>query len=405
MSSTASPALGLETTGRVEAPDTLRRIVHGVWRFVSFFWKYSLGMLLCLNPIGSVIVVGWVYRLVQRSVFIRWWSMRPASQSEVSLVAFLESDSRTSGRLTWPNWVVKQDFLSAVTLDAGSKGWFRSIVTALPHSLWLNCRIGVQGLFNTLVLTLPACALWLFAWYDGWNNSFNKGYEQAAVGPMTGILGIIVFIAVMLYVPMAQVRQAATGRWRSFFQFRVVWSVVRQRWLACLFLAGLYSVLSLPVTILKTAPSFFPQMIPDLHAWSDQQVLAYLWQYFFWATAFVFPAYVVLRLAAARIYAGGLLRAVHQGTLPVDELTKDEREILRRLDLLEMEPTEPRPAWRKVLGWAGSRTGRVVATVAALVVWFSFVAQIFIAEFLCFHPWVGWLNQPLVQAPFFNYIP
>ena len=80
--------------------------------------------------------------------------------------------------------------------------------------------------------------------------------------------------------------------------------------------------------------------------------------------------------------------------------TDDERSILRRADLLEVKPDQPRPAWLKVLGWAGTRTGRVAAAVL-----FSFVAQIFVAEFLCFHPWIGWLNQPMVQAPFFSYMP
>ena len=44
--------------------------------------------------------------------------------------------------------------------------------------------------------------------------------------------------------------------------------------------------------------------------------------------------------------------------------------------------------------------------VAALaLVWFAFVAQIFVSEFLNYHPGVGWLNQPTAQAPWFHYIP
>ena len=78
-------------------------------------------------------------------------------------------------------------------------------------SFVLNVKLGVGAIFNTWVLTLPACGLWLFAWYDGWNNSFTKGYEQAGVGPGTELLGVGLFIAAMLYVPMAQ---GASGRHR-----------------------------------------------------------------------------------------------------------------------------------------------------------------------------------------------
>ena len=43
---------------------------------------------------------------------------------------------------------------------------------------------------NTWVLTLVPSLLMLFSWEAGWDNSFNKGYEQAAIGPTTGTLGI-----------------------------------------------------------------------------------------------------------------------------------------------------------------------------------------------------------------------
>jgi hypothetical protein len=52
-------------------------------------------------------------------------------------------------------------------------------------------------------------------------------------------------------------------------------------------------------------------------------------------------------------------------------------------------------------GWA-LRTAGIAATA---FVWFTFVAQIFISEFLNYHPGIGWLNQPLVQLPWFHYVP
>ena len=256
------------------------------------------------------------------------------------------------------------------------------------------------------MLTLPGCVLWLFAWYDGWNNSFNKGYEQAAVGPLTGVLGIILFILAMFYVPMAQARQAATGQWRSFYHFKLVWTLIRRRWLACLGLAVLFSLLSIPVTILKTMPAFFPQMNDGrLLMMSDAEALQLLKTYFFWAGLVVFPSYVFLRLKAARIYAGSVVSALQSGVIGEDALGELEWQALHRLELLRVHPAPARHVFVRAITWVGTRAGRVTIALATFLVWFTFVAQIFISEFLNYHPVIGWLNQALVQLPWFQYIP
>ncbi len=46
-----------------------------------------------------------------------------------------------------------------------------------------------------------------------------------------------------------------------------------------------------------------------------------------------------------------------------------------------------------------------MATVLLALVWFAFVAQIYASEFMNYHPGIGFLNQPLVQLPWFRYIP
>jgi hypothetical protein len=43
--------------------------------------------------------------------------------------------------------------------------------------------------------------------------------------------------------------------------------------------------------------------------------------------------------------------------------------------------------------------------VILVAVWFSFVAQIYISEFINYHSGLGWINQPLVQLPWFRYLP
>jgi hypothetical protein len=59
----------------------------------------------------------------------------------------------------------------------------------------------------------------------------------------------------------------------------------------------------------------------------------------------------------------------------------------------------------RVAASTGTWLARTGAIAAAVFVWFTFVAQIFIGEFFMYHPVVGWLNQPLVQLPWFHYIP
>src|SRR6266852_5796624 len=175
--------------------------------------------------------------------------------------------------------------LSGLEERAGERRHRRSTphrLSGFVHSLSQNFWIGLRAITNTWALTLPACLFWWFGWYDGWNNSFNKGYEQAPAGPLISIFGIFLFIAAMFYVPLAQARQCATGEWRSFFQFGLVWSVVRLRWISSVCLALLYSLFVLLLHVLQIAPMFLPQGNPGLEHLTDAQVLKRLDGYFVW---------------------------------------------------------------------------------------------------------------------------
>ena len=147
----------------------------------------------------------------------------------------------------------------------------------------------------------------MFSWYDGWNNSFNKGYENAVVGPAFGLLGIAAFIAAVLYLPMAQARQAVSGEWKRLFEFHLVWGLVRRRWAASAGLAAGYAFASVPVTVLAVLPMFYPQIKPGLENLTPDQARDLLSSHCLWTGLWVLPAYVVLRWIAARIYASALL--------------------------------------------------------------------------------------------------
>jgi hypothetical protein len=59
----------------------------------------------------------------------------------------------------------------------------------------------------------------------------------------------------------------------------------------------------------------------------------------------------------------------------------------------------------RAITWAGTRAGRVTFGIGASLVWFTFVAQIFIGQFFNYRGAPGWLNQPLVQLPWFHHSP
>lgn len=381
----------------------LRRLRRALLFPVKLFW----GMIFCQGLLGSIFVVGWSYRLAQRFALKYWWSHSSRAQPNTTFADFLAGSERTRDHRHWPNWFLQQDFAEALRRQPGvSAGrYVFSVVRAFTHGLWLNFWMGLRAIANTWALTLPACIFWWFGWYDGWNNSFNKGYEQAAVGPLVSLLGILLFIAAMFYVPLAQARQAVTGDWRAFFEFRLVWNLARLRWVSCVGLALLYSLLALPLNILKTSPMFWMQKHPELVYVSDALLLKMLNDYFFWCALLMLPAYVLLRVLAARVYASAIMASVQSGNIQPAALAVYERETLDRLGLLETRPSRERHVFVRFLAWTGTRVGRVLGGAALFFTWFGFVAQIYIAEFFNYHGGLGWLNQPLVQLPWFHYLP
>jgi hypothetical protein len=400
MSEADSPLI-VERAERPLPPDHVR------WRlpkWIAFPCKVFVGMVLIQNLLGAVVVMGWVWRATQRFVLRAWWKRSRA----VSWNEFVGGARETEIHRTWPNW-----FLG----PAGSS----SKMERLFGGFWLNLKTGGRAILNTWVITGPACALWIFSWYDGWNNSFNKGYEQAAVGPATGIAGVLLFIAAMFYLPMAQARHAATGDWRTFFQFRIVWKIIRKRWLESLGLAILFVSLSVPLTAMKTAPGFFTAMKADgtagengfrrmvgggLEELPPAEALRRLKRYYLWCGLYVFGAVVVTRFAAARVYAGATLDCVQSGILAPDALHESEWKALHRLSLLEIRQPRERHWFLRTCAWIATRAGAITVGFAIALVWFGLVAQIYASEFLLkTDRGQGWWNQPLLQLPYFNYIP
>jgi hypothetical protein len=260
------------------------------------------------------------------------------------------------------------------------------------------------------VLTLPGCALMLFGWYDGWNNSFNKGYEQFAVGPATSWFGIFIFAAAMLYVPMAQARQAITGEWRSFYQWRLVWRLVRLRWLPSLGIAAVYALVSFPILVLRAGAPYLQgkatkMTAEQLMALPHDQVVQSLNRYYFWCALLILPAFVFVRWLAARNYAAGTAIAIKTGLIAAFGLSDFERGALARLNMLEPAPALPRHILLRLAARTWRFGLRTAAMTAVFLVWLIYVFELYVCQFFHYIPGVGWLNHCLVQLPWFHFIP
>ncbi|MFN0067856.1 MAG: hypothetical protein ACKVYV_09500, partial [Limisphaerales bacterium] len=268
-----------------------------------------------------------------------------------------------------------------------------------------NLRLGVQMAFNTWVLTLPGGLLWAVAWYAGWQNSFNKGYEHAWFGPSVFILGMLLFSAAMMYVPLAQARQASTGDWRRFYDFRVVWKLIRRRWLATLGVAFAWALVSGLVLILKLTP-MLAQYVPQLVDATPAAALKASQNFFGFAALFLFPAFVALRLIAARVYANGLRDAWRAGALGEDALGEAEWHALRRLGLLAPRPTPERVWFVRLAAWLATRAGQFTAAAIVFAGWFVLSFFVAVSEFINkTEHGRGWWNQPMIQLPWFDYTP
>ena len=86
--------------------------------------------------------------------------------------------------------------------------------------VWQRVKLGVAGWLTMSSLALLPGILWAGAWWAGWDNSFNKGYEQASVGPLVGVGGVVLFLLLMPYLQIAQARHAETLDWRCVYRFR-----------------------------------------------------------------------------------------------------------------------------------------------------------------------------------------
>lgn len=251
-----------------------------------------------------------------------------------------------------PYWVIGETPSPAGFLTR----WLGSLVD--------NLRYGLAAFATLAVGTMPFTLLWLFAWWGGWENSFNKGYEQAWVGRTIGLIGVAISLPLLARLPMALAHQAAEDRMGAFFAFRDVRKLIRAAGWRYVGLSLLFVLAALPLFVAKSAPVFVEQWSPGFTDRNAAEIEAFARNYRLWATAYLLATLVFLRRASARLHA------------------------------------------RAVLALAGAKTSpSFLSSIAAItrslllgIVWFALVALIFVGQFLN-HQWIAWLNHPFVALP------
>lgn len=374
-------------------------------RLCGWAWSLFVAVLLSQRLFSAVLLIGWIFRVMQRETVRTWWHQSANREKGDRFKAFCAAEDSTALLAERPRWCLSAPAERKTNREAGTSLW-----SSVPHTLFVgaarNTVSGIQAVFNTSVLVAPAGMLWWLGWSSGWNNSFHKGYEQTFLGASIALAGIGWFCVAMLHVPLAQARQASTGDWRRFYDFRLVAKLARIRWRGSLMLAGAYSVLGIFVSVVALGPQIAGTSNLAMQSWSDAELLAWLDGYYYWtAWAFV-PAVLMLHVLAARIYAGAMVDAIGTGAVDPIAASSLERSILARLELDRPATAGASSGMFVVATATASRLAlRTAVVTALLLIWFSLAAQVFVTQFFAYQGPRGWLNQPLVLIPSIRSIP
>ncbi|MGR3512391.1 MAG: hypothetical protein ACU0GG_06460 [Paracoccaceae bacterium] len=297
------------------------------------------GALLCLSAPTSVLALGWLMR-----------RMRYVALRRAGLAA------------TAPGWIVGEGL--------GLTRWVSGLAA--------NIRDGVMAAFSLALATAPFTVVWLLSWWAGWENSFSKGYEQAFVGPLLGLIGVAVFCGVMIWLPMALAHQAVENQTLALFEWRRVRSAVRHSGWGYVMLALATVVLALPLFAGRGLVTFASGLLPGFEEMTAEQTLQLADGINLALATYAFLTLVVLRSWSARLYATSVARALAG---PDAALWASSPLALGRT--------------------GGTRSWRLTHWVRGLLLallWFGLAAQIFVGQFLN-HDWHLWVTHPFLLLP------
>jgi hypothetical protein len=232
----------------------------------------GVGTLLCTGPITAVVALGWLTR----------------RQGHLARGRFGLPEEA-------PGWL----------LGPRERGGF---VRALG-GLAANIRSGLMALTALLAWTLPFTLLWLGSWWAGWENSFNKGYEQAFVGPAVFMTGVLLAAIILPALPFVLAHLATEDRLAAAFELRRLRSVLAEAGWRVPALMLVATIAAIPFAaargLITTATDWAP-LVQDL---GPDEAAALRGQIALALAALAFLSVWVLRSLAARAYAATAPRA------------------------------------------------------------------------------------------------
>jgi hypothetical protein len=314
--------------------------------------KIAIAVLLALTPITAILMLGWMVRLMRRETAIAIVQTEHGIGRNAALQRLASAGHRDLVRFP---------------------GWWRG--------LWDTVKTGAATLVVVAIATLPFGALMLIGWWAGWENSFNKGYEQAWVGRALAFAGIAVAIFVLSHWPMMLSHYAAERRIGAIAELGVVRRLIgRVRW-RYLGLSVMSVLAAAPIFLAQILPTFIEKIHPALISADPAQIASFAGRWHLAATVYSVLALIVLRRRAARLYARAIL-------LEQPANAHFARDVARTTNV----PPSASP---------GKRVRRISAAVAGMLTagaWLAFIAALYIAQFAN-HAWWNWVNHPLVGLP------
>ncbi len=285
--------------------------------------------------------------------------------------------------LGWVSRQMRSQALVAAGLEGTATGWVLGrpgggLLTRLLGGLAANIREGVKMAFSLMIAAFPFSLVWLLSWWAGWENSFSKGYEQAFVGPILGLAGVVIFSVVLIWHPMALAHQAVEGRSLAFFEWRRVRSAVRHAGFGYLLVALATVVLALPLFAARGLVVFASDIIPAFDNMSADAAAALSGQIALAKAGYAFVALMILRGWLAKVYARAVARA----------LAGPDAGLWANSPLAEGS-IGGRRSW-KLTHW--------FRAALLAIVWFGLAAQIYVGQFLNYD-WYIWLTHPFWMLP------
>lgn len=332
-----------------ERPNRARGVRARLFGLISIV----IAMILALTPVTAILVLGWLMRIMRRETAIALYRYGATEKKRKLVLARMAATPELTHIHRFPGW------------------W-----TGLAETL----RAGLKATIALAVATLPFGALLLLSWWAGWENSFNKGYEQAWVGPLLALFGLLLAIFVLVHLPMALAHHAAERRVGALLELRVVRAFIRRvPWRYMVFTLCMVAA-SAPVYLSQIVPTFIEGVFPELATAGPEELQAFALRWHVGFSVYLVLVLLLLRRWSARLYARAVLANGGQG----GEFTS----------LVQQSLELPRQVENKPVG----RLTRLVTSLIMAAAWFGFIAALYVAQFAN-HAWWSWLNHPILGLP------